>query len=260
MLHKYKPLLFLALMGISVITLLIGGVLLLTTNHVPSAHAQPGAPGTLPGPATKFVIFGTGVIGDGLAPQWTNGSLYNGVNTWNIIDTEQVYAGTRSLSWTASAPFERGWVVSPTPLDVSQYQFLNFYARSTQAGQRYEVGFVDATGGMIGTWAMVDSGGGPIQPDRWQLYSFPMTTFALPGATVGGLGFRDANGAPSPKVFFDEIELSTTQGTAPVISQGLGQPGIPSEPPKPKGPYYPQISPWVFIIPAIIIMIAIFFE
>lgn len=219
---------------------------------VPQVHAQPPTPG-------KFTIFGIEYTGDGLAPGWTNGSLYNGVNTWNIIDTETYYAGQHSLSWTAAAPFERGWVVSPTALNIGQYQYLNFYARSKQIGQRYEVGFVNASGGMVGTWIMVESGGGPIQPDRWQLYNWPLSAFNI-NAEVFGIGFRDVNGAPQPKVFFDEIQLSNTPGTAPVVSPGLGQPGIPTEPPKPKGPYYPNISPWVFIVPGIIIMLAIFFE
>jgi hypothetical protein len=235
------------------------GLFLLFLAVVPSANAQNTPPGTVPGPVGKFTIFGTGVIGDGLAPGWNNGSLYNGVNTWNIIDTEQVYAGTHSLSWAAAAPFERGWVLGSTPLDTGRYQYLTFYARATQPGQRYEVGFVGRTGEMAGTWVMIDSGGGPLQADRWQTYTWPLSTFNLVSEAYG-LGFRDANGAPQPKVFFDEILLSDSPGTAPVISPGLGQPGAPAEPAKPKGPYYPQISPWVFIIPGIIILMAIFFE
>lgn len=213
----------------------------------------------------KLVIYGTPPVGDGLIPGWTNGSLFNGVNTWNLIDTEMVYEGQHALSWTASAPFERGWLVSPNPVDVSQYQYLNFYARAKQEGQRYEVGFTDAAGTMVGTWVMIDSGGGPIRPDRWQNYSFAMTTFALPAPSVGGIGFRDANGAPQPKVFFDNIELAGEANTPAVDKPGAGQNNnqpslMPSGPPKPKMPYYPNISPWVFIIPGIIVFLAIFFE
>lgn len=222
-------------------------------------------------PNGDFVIYGVPPVGDGLQPSWKNGSLFNGVNTWNLVDTEQVYEGQHALSWTASAPFERGWLTAPQPVDVSKYSFLNFYARAKQQGQRYEVGFVDAQGNMIGNWQLIDTGGGPIQPDRWQAYSFPMTSFGLPAATVGGIGFRDANGAPSPKVFFDNIHLSQNKAQPAVNKPGTGQTisGGPSNPElsgialakqKPPAPYYPQISPWVFIIPGLIIFLAIFFE
>jgi hypothetical protein len=213
-----------------------------------------------PAQAGIFTIFGTAYTGDGLAPGWTNGSLNNGVNTWNIGDTQQFYAGIHSLSWAPSAPFERGWVVGTTPLTLSQYQFLNFYARSTEIGQRIEVGMTDQKGGMVGAAIPFESAGPPMQPDRWGVYSVPITQFNTGTTPVYGIFLRDMNGAPQKKVFLDEIELSTTKASTPIVSPGLGQPGTPTPPQKPKGPYYPQISPWVFIIPGLIIMIAIFFE
>lgn len=254
-LSKRKVLLF---FGIS--TLLMGVLFSFSKNNdrIENAHAQLAQPDQ----QGKFVIFGTAYTGDGLAPGWQNGSLFNGVNTWNIIDKEQFYAGVHSISWAPSAPFERGWIVSqspPTPLDLTQYTFLNFYGRSTEPGQRLEIGFSDASGNLIGNFIPFEGIGPPLQNDRWQLYSAPITQFNATGQ-VYGLVFRDMNGAPQKKIYMDEIELSINPGIAPITSPGLGQPGVPTEPPKPKGPFYPQISPWVYILPGLIIIIAIFFE
>lgn len=253
-LSKRKMLLLLAIVSFAIgILLSLSENYRLTARAVDQGLAQPQQPGV-------FVIFGTkGVTGDSLQQGWKNGSLFNGVNTWNIIDKEQFYAGNQSLSWAPAAPFERGWIVAPAPFDISQYKYLNFYGRSTEAGQRLEVGFSDATGNLIGNFVPFDGMGPPLQPDRWQLYSAPISQFNVTGP-VSGLVFRDMNGAPQKKIYMDEIELSINPGTAPLISAGLGQPGTPTEPPKPKGPFYPKISPWVYIIPGLIIMLAIFFE
>lgn len=210
--------------------------------------------------AASYTMFGVSNIPDGLPTGWTNKSIFNGVNTCNIIDTEQVYAGTHSLSCIASGPFEFASFTSPTLINVDAYTYLNFYASASQDGQRYEIGFVDTSGAKIGTWVALNTGGGPLQAKRFQLYSFPLTVFGLPTPTIGGFGLKDSNGAPQPKVFFDEVQLSDAPGTPAVVSPVLGQPATPTLVPKPKGPYYPNISPWVFIIPAIIIMLAIFFE
>jgi hypothetical protein len=213
-----------------------------------------------PAQAGQFYIFGVAYTGDGLAPGWKNGSLFNGVNTWNIIDTQQFYAGTHSVSWSPSAPFERGWLVGQSPINLSQYQFLYFYGRSTEIGQRFEIGFSDQNGNTIGQMVPLENAGPPLAPDRWALYNIPLTQFAAGTGQVYGIVLQDMNGAPQKKAYFDEIILSTTAGTQPIVSQGLGQPATPMPTEKPVGPYNPQISPWVFIIPGIIIILAIFFE
>jgi hypothetical protein len=233
--------------------LLSFSVLLFLQPHAAKAQlAQPINNG-------QFYIFGIQYTGDGLAPGWTQKSLFNGVNTWNIIDTQQFYLGTHSISWAPAAPFERGSVVSPTALDLTKYQFLYFYGRSTEAGQRFEVGFCDQNGTTIGQMVPLENAGPPLAPDRWALYNIPLTQFAATGQ-VFGLVFQDMNGAPQKKVFFDEIVLSQTAGLQPQASATLGQPATPMPTEKPVGPYNPKISPWVFIIPGLIIMLAIFFE
>lgn len=220
------------------------------------AKAQPAAPPQ----QGVFYIFGTQNIGDQLAPGWKNGNLFNGVNTWNIIENQKFYQGTHSVSFAPAAAFERGWLVAGAPLNISQYQYLYFYGSSTEIGQRLQIGFCDQNGNTIGQMIPFEAVGPPLQPDRWGLYNIPISQFGTGQSPIYGIVLQDMNGAPQKKVFLDEIVLSTTAGLAPVVSAGLGQPGTPPPPQKPKGPYYPQISPWVFIIPGIIIMAAIFFE
>lgn len=216
-------------------------------------QARPATPGV-------FTIFGTEYTGDGLAPGWQNNSLFNGVNTCNIIEKTEKYQGVHAISCIASAAFEYASLVGPNPIDLAQYKFMNLYGKSTQNGQRYEFGLVGKDGKIVGSWIPLESTGTPLLPDRWSLYSIDLTKFGAAGTPVHGIGIRDMNGAPQPKAFFDEITLEGAPGKAPVISQGLGQPAPPVEPPKPKPPYYPQISPWVFIVPGIIVLLAIFFE
>lgn len=206
--NKYSRRQILSVLGI--VALLIGTIIAIGNNQRQTDNAR----AKLARPATQgvFTIFGTAYTGDGLAPGWKNGSLFNGVNTWNIIETQQFYAGTHSVSWAPAAPFERGWLVSPnTPLNLGQYQFLNFYGRSTEPGQRLEVGFADQNGAMVGAPLPVESGGPPLQADRWSVYGFPLASFNTGTTPVYGIFFRDMNGAPQKKIFFDEIELSNTK-------------------------------------------------
>ena len=208
--------------------------------------------------STRYTIYGTANVGEGLITGWTKNSEFNGVNAWNDIDNSvPAFLGAYSISWQASAALERAWLVSPNPIDISLYQYINFYARAQQPNQQYEVAFVNTAGEAQGTWVRIDTGGGPIPSDRWQSYSLPISAFGITGG-VNGIGFRESSGGKNLKVFFDEIILtSSANGSAQTAPP---QTISPSEPPKPTGPYYPEISPWVFIIPAIIIMAAIFFE
>jgi hypothetical protein len=212
-----------------------------------------------PAQAGQFYIFGIAYTGDNLAPGWKNGSLCNGVNTWNIIDPV-FYAGTHSVSFAPACPFERGWLSGTTPINLTQYQFLYLYARSTNPGDRFEIGLSDQNGNTVGTMVPLESVGPPLQPDRWAVYNVPLAQFAAGATPVYGIVIQDQNGAPSKKGYFDEIVLSKTQGVQAIVSAGLGQPGTPVPTEKPVGPYDPQISPWVFIIPGLIILLAIFFE
>jgi hypothetical protein len=113
----------------------------------------------------------------------------------------------------------------------------------------------------------MDQYGGLPVPGIWLAYNIPISAFNISNKTIGGIAFRDQNGGtqniqPPPPIYFDEINFSTqmAQGPtdAPTISNSPAGTAAPY--PTPEMPYYPQISPWVYIIPGIIVLLAIIFQ
>lgn len=194
-------------------------------------------------------------------------SWYNGSNVINRYNTTPVYTGTHSLSFTVSTAFDEMDLYTTTPIDISQYQYLTFFATPTQAGQRYGVWLLNAykqripISGQYSTSGLPfsDFGGVPVV-GVWNVYDFPISAFNAGTTTIHGIGIADLDGGAQPPIYLDDIALSTVPGEdiQPSAAPATPLPTLPTATPTP--PYYPDISPWVYIIPGIVIFLAIFFE
>jgi hypothetical protein len=162
------------------------------------AHAQTG----------NLTIYGTGNTGDLLAPGWVSKNIYGRTD---LTNRTAPYAGTSSMAWTATTAWDEFTLTAPSPINTSQYQFLNVAVKITQAGQSYEISLLDQAGKKIGT-ALNLSQFGALTPNNWAFYSIPLSQLGG-GAQVGGVGFREASGGAQPPVYIDEVVLSSTQLT-----------------------------------------------
>lgn len=229
-------------------------------NNVAQA-AQAPDPGTV-----GFMIYGQAYVGDTFAPGWTAKTWYGGGNTVDLTNITPVYDGTHSISYQATAPSDTLELYTTTPIDIAQYKYLNLFARGGMNGLRFQVtllGPPQANGNHqpIGTPLTFEGYGGIPPTDRWFVYGFPIDRFAAGTTRIYGIGIMDLNGGGSQfPVYLDEIAFSQARATETTPTPMVGLPGTATPIPTPIPPYYPNISPWVFIVPALIIFLAIFFE
>lgn len=213
-----------------------------------------------------FMVYGTAHVGDTLAPGWAAKSWYGGGNTVNLTNGSPTYQGQHSIAYQSTAPADTMEIYTNTPLDISRYTYLNFYGRGGMDGLRFQVtllGPADANGNHkpIGTALTFEQHGGIPITTTWFVYGFPISSFNAGTTQIYGIGIMDLNGGGAQQpVYIDEIAFSQARATETTPTPQVGAPTTPTVIPTPIPPYYPNISPWVFIIPAIIIFLAIFFE
>jgi hypothetical protein len=211
-----------------------------------------------------FWFYGQNPGPDGLASGITNLGK-NGPSTINLNDTAHPYTGTSSLAWTATTALDETYLTSATPIDMTQYVYLDFYGKATQANQLYDVTLLGAPSNgkptLIGQVQPFGVGGGPLSATGWISYALSLSGFNAGTTPVYGIGFREVSGAAQPPVYLDEIMFSALRGveTTPPITVATPAAATVS-PAGPVMPYYPDISPWVFIIPGIIILLVVIFE
>lgn len=233
---------------------------LVTKNLNLQSYAQTITP-PLPNATTAYPIYGLGAtVLDQLHPNWTASTYLNDVNEYNPVNTNPVYSGQHSISWTAKGPWDELDLHAPSPIDITPYNYLSFYATATQVGQIYSVRLLDTSGKPMATELPFSQYGGVPEPGTWFVYNFPLNILA-PGVTqIGGVAIHEFAGSAQPPVFLDDINLSraTAQQTTPTpqLNPTAVSTPLPTQPPF----YYPDISPWVFIIPGIIIFIAVLFQ
>lgn len=206
--------------------------------------------------------------GNFLATGWIAGVLYGGPNAVDVINNAPVYIGSHSIKYTLTAPYDELSLVAPQAFNIAPYTYLTFYAQAGSPGMLLGIKLIDANGQIIdpnGNGVPMSQYGGVPFTDRWGVYNIPITAFNLPSTNIKGIVFKDLNGGtqnmqPPPPIYIDEINFSTQQGQNISPPPGAAQISPPTAIPTPAFPYYPNISPWVFIIPGIIVGLAVIFQ
>jgi hypothetical protein len=223
-------------------------------------------------PNGVFPIFGTYATNlDTLRPNWTAKITFGAVTSaYDMHNKAPVYCGTNSISWTiTSSAYEQLELISPAAFDISPYAYLTFYAQAGSPGQNIGAVLIGTDGKSLpapATVAPINQYGGAPIVGSWTEYNIPISAFNTTNKTILGIALKDLNGGtqniqPPPPIYFDEINFSTQKGAAiPCPTGGAAQITIPAPTQGIEMPYYPNISPWVFIIPAIIIGLAIVFQ
>lgn len=231
------------------------------------AAAAP-TPTTPPGTANTLEIYGLSIVGDQLQSGWTAKTWNGGGNTIYIYDATHVYSGTHAISFQPTGSFDSMELIAPAPFDISQYKYLSFFAWTQQPQALYQVmlaGQLNAQGNHtpIGTQLPLAQYGGIPNSQFWTTYDFPVANLLQGAGTtqVYGIIIQEINGGGNwLPLYVDDIDFSTLRGVD-IAPPGQATPiGSPPPPPTPVPPYYPNISPWVFIIPGIIIFLAVIFE
>lgn len=203
--------------------------------------------------AAVFPIYGTGAnVLDGLASGWTTSITYGTADALDLYNQSPVYNGTNSIRYTITAPFDGFTAIAPASFDITPYNYLTFYIQAGEAGQRFNVKLIGAENTAVGLPVEII----PIY-GYWTVYNIPISSFSILNKNILGIAFQDSNGRtqntqPPPPIYFDEINFSADPAAAPSDGPSIT---VTAEP-TPEIPYYPDISPWIFIIPVVIVLFA----
>ena len=173
------------------------------------------------------------------------------------------YAGVNAIQYKAAGQYNGMILHTDAAIDLSPFSsgYLTFFAKADSVQTLIGVQLLGPGDVQLGTTIPISNhGNGPPKVDAWTAYNIPVSTL-LQGASgaVHGIIFIDLNGGANQTVYIDEIAFSTQQATVTTNPQ-FGPPGTPIPTPTPIPPYFPEINPWLFIIPGIIIFLAMFFE
>ncbi len=221
------------------------------SEHRQDTRSRAQTPGT-------YVVYGSGNTGDSLNSNWKNNLIFG--PSVKLTNTNPVFAGTLSLSFNQTGQWEYFELVPKTPpFDISTYKYLTFYAQATIPGQIYTVQLLAVDGTPIGASQQLDIYGGAPLPDRWNAYNFPLADFNAGTTQIGGFRFKGVGGY-QPAIYLDEIAFTSAPVRNLTPTPGIGPPGAPPPSLTPVPDYFPSISPWVYIVPGLIIFLAVMFQ
>lgn len=205
---------------------------------------------------------------DGLAGGWETGILYGTITAISLTNKAPVFQGTNAIAYTITAPYDELTFEAPEAFDVNEYEYLTFYAQGGAPGMILGVKLLDQNGNQIdaaGNGVPITSYGGVPPTGFWSVYNIPISAFGAPSTVIKGIVFKDLNGGtynlqPPPPIYIDEINFSNERGENIPLPSGSIQISGPTRVPTPVMPFYPDINPWVWIIPGIIVALAVIFQ
>lgn len=154
---------------------------------------------------------------DALASGWEDWSW--GISR-NFQATNQVYAGTHSISVTANQPWA-GLYLHKDGINTSPYYFVEFYLRTGSASTELYVTPYDPDEQPLGQRSLSDcryTGGAPLQAQTWTRVRIPLQHMSATGKTISGLTFQV--GDTTGSFWIDNLRLvgaSGEQQNLPVI-------------------------------------------
>lgn len=205
---------------------------------------------------------------DGLGGGWVTAIQYGTITGIVLTNKAPVFQGTNSISYTITAPYDELTFESPEPFDTNEYEYLTFYVQGGAPGMLLGVKLLDQNGNQFdpnGNGVPISSYGGIPPTGFWNVYNIPISAFGAPSTIIKGIVFKDLNGGtynlqPPPPIYIDEINFANDRGENIPLPSGSIQISGPTRVPTPIMPYYPDINPWVWIIPGIIVALAVIFQ
>lgn len=156
-----------------------------------------------PAAVTNFTIFG-----DTLATNWS--TAWSWSSTINTADTANAYVGSKNISWQTSGAWA-GLHIRNTSgtINTSPYSSISFALKSTQANQKIVLTMKDPNDNDMSAPVDVSMYGGHPSSSGYKVYTIPLTALYADSTLISGMVLQDNTGSAQPKMYIDEIKLTT---------------------------------------------------
>src|SRR6185312_1030406 len=104
--------------------------------------------------------------------------------TLNYANTNPVYAGTKSISYTATAGWAGLDIHAGTSLNTSAYTQLRLAVQASQANEKFAVYLRDTTGAGHTIAPLANYGGTP-PVGSWKVYTIPLSDLGASNIALG---------------------------------------------------------------------------
>jgi peptidoglycan/xylan/chitin deacetylase (PgdA/CDA1 family) len=160
---------------------------------------------------------GATIYADALATGWESWSWDS---TINFANTAPVYSGTRSIKYTATAPWSGMDLHNPSGISTANYTTLHFALQAGQANAQYAVYVEDSAGNPITSPISLSSLGG--QPGTsWKTYDIPLSSLNASNKTISGIVLHDISGSSNAIAYVDDVRLTTSGSVSPAFTRGI---------------------------------------
>jgi hypothetical protein len=146
------------------------------------------------------------IYDDTLASTWQNWSWNGGVDTNN---SSPVADSSKSLAFTQWGGWAGLYLHSQQNISTSSFTYVQFQARSVQAGQKYGVYLYDSNYQVLSSPLPLENYGGALKSDSWTTYNIPLSALQAVNKTINGIIIQDRSGNWQPALYIDDLRLSS---------------------------------------------------
>jgi hypothetical protein len=129
--------------------------------------------------------------------------------TVNPNNSSPVYAGTKSISYTATGGWAGLQIWNDAGVNTAPYNALQFAVRATQDNEPFAIYLRNSSYvNLKNPIALSAYGGYPIA-GGWKVYTIPLADLNATNVSLSGIVIHDWSGSAQPTIYIDAIKLVT---------------------------------------------------
>ncbi len=172
-----------------------------TPTPTPTATATPTVvPTPTPEPSGSLTIYD-----DAFAGGWDTAQSWDA--TIDPNNTHSVYAGSKSISYTANSGWAGLQLWNVTGIDTSRFRALRFALHATQSSEPFAIYLRTSDYVNLTHPIPLSQFGGYPNSKGWTVYTIPLSALNASNVTLGGITIHDWSDSAQPAIYVDSIEL-----------------------------------------------------
>lgn len=147
------------------------------------------------------------IYDDAFATGWTTTLSWDA--TINAGNTSPVYAGSNSISYSATAGWAGLQMFNGAGVNTAPYTHLQFAVRATQDNEPFSIYLRSSSYSNLKSPIALSAYGGYPIASGWTVYTIPLADLNATNVSLGGIVIHDWSSTAQPTIYIDSIKLVT---------------------------------------------------